>query len=472
MATTGFWPVKGSLKAVVEYANNPDKTTDPKFLDEDLARTVQYAANDDKTDRQMYVSGINCTRNHAYEDMLAVQKRFGLRGTNVAYHGYQSFRPGEVTPEQAHEIGKETARKMWGDRYQVLVTTHLNTDSLHNHMVVNAVSFVDGKKFQNHIGDHLELRKISDRICLKNRLTVLEDALFYNSEKKAYWIHQKGQKTHRDILKEDIKECIRLSYTFDDFIENLYMHGYEYDYTRHSVRAPSWERGVRLGRIGFAKEDIYEMILANSPRSIQSHRQSSSYQLKDYQAYPLLKLERQVDFEIEHSKTSYLVMLDIVLYLLIELSKLLLGIAEPIDPSACRPQPLSPEARQACAKLDELTDQATLMAKYNIHTKPDVESFISEKTNQIKTLEKERQQYWNKLKTERSPDRVEEIRSAAKGITECIKPLQKEVKTAKSILQRAESYRKALRVEHAMEEHYLNNDRIRIRSNQEISKES
>ena len=94
------------------------------------------------------------------------------------------------------------------------------------------------------------------------------------------------------------------------------------------------------------------MILANSPRSIQSYRRSSSYQLKDYQAYPLLKLERQLDFEIEHSKNSYLVMLDIVLYLLIELSKLLLGIAEPTDPSACRPQPLSPEARMACAKLD------------------------------------------------------------------------------------------------------------------------
>jgi hypothetical protein len=328
-------------------------------------------------------------------------------------------------------------------------------------MVVNAVSFVDGKKFQNHIGDHLELRKISDRICLKNRLTILEDAPFYNGDKKAYWIHKKGQKTHRDILKEDIKECIRLSYTFDDFIENLYMRGYEYDYTRHSVRAPSWERGVRLGRIGFAKEDIHEMILANSPRSIQRYRQSSSYQLKDYQAYPLLKLERQLDFEIEHSKNSYLVMLDIVLYLLIELSKLLLGIAEPTDPSACRPQPISPEARQACAKLDELTAQATLMAKYKIHTQPDVEAFIAEKTDQIKVMEKERQQYWNKLKTEKSPDRVDEIRSMAKGITERIKPLRKELKTAKNILQRAESYRKSLRVEHAMEKYYLGQERMR-----------
>ena len=153
------------------------------------------------------------------------------------------------------------------------------------------------------------------------------------------------------------------------------------------------------------------------------------------------------------------------------LNKLLLGIAEPTDPGACRPQPLSPEARMACAKLDELTAQATLMAKYNIHTQPDVESFITEKTDQIKTLEMERQQYWNKLKTERSPDRVAEIRSAAKGITGRIKPLRKELKTAENILERAESYRKALRVEHAIEEHFLNQERAHSSRNRDRGRE-
>jgi hypothetical protein len=117
MATTGFWPVKGSLKSVVDYAENPDKTTDPRYMDEDLARTIKYAENDQKTDKKMYVSGIHCSKDHAYEDMLAVQKRFGLRGSNVAYHGFQSFAPDEITPDEAHRIGIETAKAMWGDRY-------------------------------------------------------------------------------------------------------------------------------------------------------------------------------------------------------------------------------------------------------------------------------------------------------------------------------------------------------------------
>ena len=130
MAVTGFWPVFKNLKATPDYADNPDKTTAQEYLDEDLYAALRYAENDDKTDRKMFVGGINCSAQNAYAEMIAVQRRFGLRGKVVGYHGIQSFREGEVTPEQAFEIGKETARRMWGDRYQVLVTVHLNTDNI------------------------------------------------------------------------------------------------------------------------------------------------------------------------------------------------------------------------------------------------------------------------------------------------------------------------------------------------------
>ena len=98
MATTGFWPVRGRLKDVLTYAENPDKTMEQKFPDEDLYATLNYASNSEKTDKQMYVSGINCSKHRAYEEMCAVKKRYGERGSVVAYHGYQSFRAGEVTP--------------------------------------------------------------------------------------------------------------------------------------------------------------------------------------------------------------------------------------------------------------------------------------------------------------------------------------------------------------------------------------
>ena len=134
MATTGFWPVKDRLKEVIDYAENPDKTIDKKYVDSDLYTALQYVSNDKKTDERMYVSGINCNAKRAYERMAATKKRFGKTGGNVAYHGYQSFQTGEATPEEAHKISLETARRMWGSGYEIVVTTHLNTDNVHNHL--------------------------------------------------------------------------------------------------------------------------------------------------------------------------------------------------------------------------------------------------------------------------------------------------------------------------------------------------
>lgn len=120
MATTGFWPLKNRLKEVIDYAENPDKTIDKKFVDSDLYAVLQYVSNDNKTDKRMYVSGINCNSKRAYERMMATKKRFGKTEGNVAYHGYQNFQTGEVTPEEAHKIGLETARRMWGKEYEVV----------------------------------------------------------------------------------------------------------------------------------------------------------------------------------------------------------------------------------------------------------------------------------------------------------------------------------------------------------------
>ena len=90
---------------------------------------------------EMFVTGINCITVQAYEEMMATKRDFGKTGGNVAYHSYQSFKVGEVTPKEAHKIGLETARRMWGKDYEIIVTTHLNTDNIHNRIVINSVSF-------------------------------------------------------------------------------------------------------------------------------------------------------------------------------------------------------------------------------------------------------------------------------------------------------------------------------------------
>lgn len=167
MATTSIWAVKGWLGKVVLYIENPEKTENPQFYrqkdmtdvqTQNLSDVIDYAARSDKTTaaldsesvpilRQL-VSGINCLPATARDEMLAVKKRFGKEDGVVAYHGYQSFAPGEATPELAHEIGVKLARKLWGEKYQVLVSTHLDKENhLHSHFVVNTVSFVDGIRY-------------------------------------------------------------------------------------------------------------------------------------------------------------------------------------------------------------------------------------------------------------------------------------------------------------------------------------
>ena len=127
MATTKIWAIKDSLSRVLQYAANPDKT-----VLSDLKAVLHYAENSDKTvnEETCFVTGVNCNADTAFEEMLAVQERFGKTGRNVAYHAYQSFKTGEVTPELCHQLGIELAKRMWGSDHQVLVATHLNTGTL------------------------------------------------------------------------------------------------------------------------------------------------------------------------------------------------------------------------------------------------------------------------------------------------------------------------------------------------------
>lgn len=294
MATTGFWPVKGRLKEVIDYANNPDKTTAKEYLDEDLYAAIRYVENDNKTDHTAFVTGINCSKHNAYHEMIAVKRRFGERGKNIAYHGYQSFAEGEVTPEEAHQIGVETARKMWGAKYQVVVTTHLNTDNIHNHFVINSVSFTDGKKFQNSIGDRLELRKISDAICAERSKSVIESHKFY-SNKKAYWAQKAGHVTHREMLRRDVEEALSQCITHIEFVAYLKALGYtftrNFDYEHPSVISTGWSRAVRLSSLNekYTKENLIKRFRWN-----REHIEQIKYRPPKMKRKPMLEFEQHM----------------------------------------------------------------------------------------------------------------------------------------------------------------------------------
>ena len=287
MATTSIWAVKGWLGKVVLYIENPEKTENPQFYRQknmtdvqvqNLSDVIDYAARLDKTTEALdsesvsvlrqLVSGINCLPATARDEMLAVKKRFGKEDGVVAYHGYQSFAPGEATPELAHEIGVKLARKLWGEKYQVLVSTHLDKENhLHSHFVVNTVSFVDGIRYHRTGKDYYEMRTVSDELCREYGLSVVEKPQLGKSKHYGEWRAEQEQRpTWRGLIRSEIDELIRESVSEKQFYYLLRQKGYAVKFGKDiSVRPPGKERFVRLARnfgAAYTEDGIRRRILS------------------------------------------------------------------------------------------------------------------------------------------------------------------------------------------------------------------
>ena len=449
MATTGFWPVKGNLKDVIDYAENPDKTTDHKYLDDDLYRALRYTQNDEKTDKKMYVSTINCPKHDPYGAMIATKKQFGKMGGNVAYHGYQSFKPGEVTPEEAHAIGMETAKKMWGEEYQIVVTTHLNTDSLHNHFVINSVSFKTGRKFENHVSDHYKLREISDAICAERGKSVLKDASFYGGEKGAYWVRKGGGQTHRDILRRDVDEAIAHTTTYNSFAKYLRNLGYEFRRDAYgnnpSLIAPGWTRAVRLKSLGpqYTPEVIRDRLLAN-------HSKPELYCI----IYPQRRRTPLLAIEYAYREAKRMDGLQLLFVILIEMLKVCTGNNQAEN----KVLPLSPLLREEVRKLDQYIEDHQFLCECHIDTAEELFAFREGITGQIADLETRREQIRNK--TRRAPEAEKgHLKEQAKAITSQITPLRKQLKIADHILARSTHIQQLLTQERQLETNELTKER-------------
>ena len=249
MATTSIWRVKGYLSKVLLYAENPDKTTDshpvevPKGVNLNaLEDVISYAKREDATEQRRFVSGVNCTPENAREVMMRTKQQFEKLGGTIAYHGYQSFKEGEVTPEIAHQIGKKLAEELWGDRYEVLVTTHVDKEShIHNHFVLNTVSFVDGIKYHRTKEDYQAMRDASDRLCREYGLSVVKHPEGRGKNYGEWRAEQNGKPTYRDRIKRDIDTAISMSLTDTEFFRNLKDMGYEikWDGKHKELQRPS-----------------------------------------------------------------------------------------------------------------------------------------------------------------------------------------------------------------------------------------
>lgn len=262
MAYTKIIVVHERLEKRVDYVQNEEKTV--------LETAVDYAMNRDKTETTCFETAVNCDADSVYRDMMATKARWGKTDRlRKGYHLIQSFSPGETTPEQTHAIGVELVRRLLGDRYEAVVTTHLDKDHLHNHIVFNSVSFVDGRMYRDNFrdlfgGDGVGIRGTSDQLCRENGLSVIEPK--NAGQNYGQWQAEKlGKFNGRAMVRADIDAILKQSYTLDSFFRLLEQCGYTVKrsprrkYT--AVRPPGGERFFRLDKLngklgGYTEADL------------------------------------------------------------------------------------------------------------------------------------------------------------------------------------------------------------------------
>lgn len=445
MATTSIWRVKGWLGKVVIYAENPEKTANPKFYadrelteqdGQQLSDVILYAVNSEKTQEtdsedgaplHRFVSGINCSPDTARDEMLAVKKRFGKKDGTVAYHGYQSFAPGEATPELAHEIGVKLATRLWGDRYQVIVATHLDKENhLHNHFVLNTVSFADGIKYHRTRKDYHEMQTVSDALCREYGLSVIEQPQQGRGKQYGEWRAEQEQRpTWRGLIRSDIDEAIRQAMTERQFFDALRKKGYAVKVGKDiSVRPPGKERFVRLMRNfgeDYSLDNIHRRILS----------QSRLERKKSEQKPEILRVRLIGSLKTARKLTGFRALYVHYCYLL--------GIFPKSRPQQSRKR-LHFLLREDLLKLDDITAETRLLVRNRIDTAEQLFSYRDEAQDKIAALTAERKQLYKLQRTaavKADPEKSAEIKDRISALSKELATLRKEVSLCDDIAERS-----------------------------------
>ena len=260
MAITKIIAIRNRLDKRVAYVINAEKTA--------LDCGVHYIVNPEKTEQSFYTAVLNCgSSKTAYREMSDTKRRWRKTDGVQGYHFIQSFAPGEVTPEQAHKIGMEFATRLFGDKYEVVLGTHLDKAHLHNHIIVNSVSFLDGSKYHSSPASYYQnVRGTSDSLCREHELSVVSAT--GKGKHYAEWkADREGKPTIRGMIRSDIDRVISQAYTFSSFLMLLEREGYTVKHGSNrkytTVRPPGAKRAIRLDSLGedYTEEEIKQRLV-------------------------------------------------------------------------------------------------------------------------------------------------------------------------------------------------------------------
>ena len=432
MAVSKIWKVTVRLDQVIDYATNPEKTKEPEYTPEQyqaLADVLKYAKDEEKTEREFYVDGINCNASTARDQFVTVKEQFDKTGGIQAYHGYLSFKDEpNINPELAQKIGMEFAKRVWGERFQVVVTTHLNTKHLHCHFVVNSVSFVDGKRMANNEKHWRHFRHIADELCRKYQLDVIENP--HRGTGKNYYarkLHEAGMPNYVDTAKAVIDEAIAKSNSYADFKYVLRQMGaYFDDSANHKyqvLRMKGYKKNIRLTRLGdeYSLDRIRERIYENRNKvHLEPFHKGYYYRPKQY-----VLLTR------EHKIQKVGGLYGLYLHYCYKLGYL---------PKYKKQNParLHYLLREDLMKLDEITAQVRLLGREHISTSEQLFSYQHSVEDEIKTLTADRTHLRNEIRKVNTDDAtLSGCKKQISAISARLKELRKEVRLCNGIAERS-----------------------------------
>lgn len=409
MATTSLWKVESRMDHVIDYVMDTNKTIE-------LQQVLNYTTNEEKTMEHQYVTCINCIQNNPYQSMMNTKEMFHDKKKIVCFHGYQSFVEGEVTTELAHQIGVELAEKLWGNRFEVVVSTHLNTENIHNHFVLNATSCIDGKRYCNTKKDLYNLRIASDDLCRKYGLSVVEEKAYQSKTRQQYY-HEKSLES---IMKRDIDEAIKVSRTKTTFFNQLELEGYEIENINNEIGLKHYAHDKVIVLLNLGDEYSLENIINRIVHQQNFSMDKTIYSKKMFNIEPYFrKYERK---ELNGFQKLY------IHY------QFKLGIL----PKSNHTKPkYSKELRQAMKQLDNISNETILLCKNNIETIEQLNQYKMPLQEQLSHLESKRLQCRNNIRRCSAGALKEQLKAEARSYTPKIKELRKQIQCCERIKEQS-----------------------------------
>ena len=402
-----------------------------------LDTIIKYIMNGEKTEKMMYVSGVNCTPNTAIQQMQDTKKRFNKEGGIISYHLIQSFEGKEVSPEKCHELGLQYTKELFGDDYEFVVATHLNTDNVHNHIVINSVSFKSGNKFYSNRETKDFIRVTSDFICKENGLNVLSTSWKY----KGYYKLYTKNNPYMPLVKKDIDDAISSSYSYKSFKTRLENQGYCISYNEKTGLLFSRDNSYKIVRPqelfgdNYTKEKILDRIENKNHNKIYIPKKKYKMTIEEYNKFK----QKQREYQLGKLPLFY-----ILICLLLK-----------VDPLPQRIElnnykvPITKEMKIAIKYLDSLSEQTILLTENKINNLNDLKSYRYNQEEKLRILKGKRESLWRKRSKATNPEIKEKITHEIDDLKALIKKVNKDIVNCFEIENRTILLQNQLNIEKA-----------------------